>query len=131
MITRPWATPVHSVDGEAGHFYDLNLHSHERILDYERLLEATRPLHSHFAHICLGHMEDTVRLTVPTVLGSRKIIEVLEQFLESARYCVSRSRNPIASAPDKLADEWPEHVIGPRNPLTFLGPGMKCSFFSV
>jgi hypothetical protein len=28
-----------------------------------------------------------------------------------------------------LADEWPEYVLGPSNPLTFLDPEMKCSFF--
>jgi len=31
----------------------------------------------------------------------------------------------------RLADRWPEYVLGPKNPLCFLSPDMPCSFFTV
>lgn len=131
VITRPWATATQTVDGQSGHLYDFNLMSYDRKFDYPKVLEATRRLHPHFAHISLGGHEDTMRLTLPTILGTAKVIGLIEEFLEYARYGVSRSRSPVVGPPDAVAEEWPEYVLGPRDPLTFLSPDMKCSFFGI
>ena len=32
---------------------------------------------------------------------------------------------------EALANQQPEYVLGPANPLTFLWPDMPCSFFDV
>jgi len=127
---RPWAKSADRVDGSVGFLYDFRLSARgQRMFDYPRLLEATRNLHSHLVHICLDASEDAVRLTIPAILGSSKVIEIVERVVEASEYNISSHRNPIAPTPDLLADEWPEYVLGPTSPLTFLDPEMKCSFF--
>ena len=71
--------------------------------------------------------ERSVRFTVPTVLGSTAVIEIVQFIYDTALYA---ARPGSSRSPDKLVDAWPEYVIGPRNPLTFLEPSMDCSFFS-
>jgi hypothetical protein len=34
-------------------------------------------------------------------------------------------------AVDEFAMQWPEYVLGPSNPLTFLDPDMPCDFFGL
>jgi hypothetical protein len=132
VLRRPWAAWESVVEGNPGFLYDFTLTAHdERTFDYPRLLKGTESLHSHVVHVCLSSFENSARLTLPALLGSAKIIEVMERVLDVARYTVGRSRNPIAPQPDELANEWPEHILGPKNPLTFLDPDMKCSFFNV
>jgi hypothetical protein len=41
---------------------------------------------------------------------------------------VSRSHWREGAA-KRTADEWPEYVLGPDDPLEFLTPEMRCSFF--
>jgi hypothetical protein len=132
VLTRPWANSSHQVHGRPGYLYDINMMAHDgRRFDYARLLERSLKLHDHLAHICLGDHEGALRLTVPTLLGATKVIALVEELLEIARSNVNRSRNPIAPNADALADEWPEYVLGPRDPLAFLDPQMKCTFFGV
>jgi hypothetical protein len=131
VLRRPWAARPQQVDGTAGHIYDVRFFARNgRKLDYPVFLESTRHFHPHLAHICLDSSENMVRLTIPTLLGSAKVIEIVDRALEVAGYVVDRSRNPIAPNADDLADQWPEFVLGPKNPLTFLTPRMKCTFFN-
>ncbi len=44
---------------------------------------------------------------------------------------VHRPINSDDRTVQKLSEKWPEYVLGPKNPLTFLGPDMPCSFFNV
>lgn len=131
-LRRPW-TEVHPpIDGTPGYLYDVQLTARDaRTFDYSLLLQQTRKLHQHVVHICLDATESGLRITLPAVLGAAKVVEIVEAFLDAAGYAVGRSRNPVASDPTALADEWPEYVLGPRDPLTFLGPDMPCSFFGV
>lgn len=129
-LRRPWAPVSHAVDGQIGYLYDMRFTANDRLFDYRAVLESTRHLHQHFCHVVLDHFENSLRLTVPTLLGSAQVIGLTEEFLELAKYAVGRSRNPIAPSPEVLAAEWPEYVLGPDNPLSFLGPDMKASFFS-
>lgn len=101
-----------------------------RKFDYSAFLDNTRALHPHLVHLCLGSMENSVRLTIPALLGSAKVIEIVDRALDVARNVVDRSRDPIASPAEELASEWPEFVLGPKNPLSFLDPEMKCTFFN-
>ena len=72
------------------------------------------------------------------------IIEIIKSLIDVAQYAVrpgrgdpvhfkklSESINPKLNVIDALAEQWPEYVLGPSNPLTFLGPDMPCSFFGV
>jgi hypothetical protein len=131
VLRRPWAEWVDVIDGKAGFFYDFVLMAHNgRKFDYPKFLDRTRNLHQHVAHVCLSSSENSVRLTVPAVLGVTKIIKIIDRIVEIAGHHVGRSRNPLAPDSDALADEWPEYVLGPKNPLTFLDPEMKCTFFN-
>jgi hypothetical protein len=130
VLTRPWATLANQIDGTAGHFYDIRLMAHDRRkFDYGKFLDRSRHLHNHVAHLCLSSFEETFRLTVPAVLGSARVIELIDAFLEIARYNVRRSASVIEGQADSIAAEWPEYVLGPSDPLTFLDPEMKCAFF--
>jgi hypothetical protein len=115
-------------DGKPGYLYDFYLFAQDgRALDLAYLLDRTRPRHKHLVHLCLDHDERSVRFTVPTVLGSTAVIEIVQFIYDTALYA---ARPGSSRSPDKLVDAWPEYVIGPRNPLTFLEPSMDCSFFS-
>lgn len=131
LLTRPWADSTQGADGKPGHLYDVTLLANDdRKFDYGRLLENSQNHHAHVVHLCLDSFESSFRLTLPAVLGSKRVIELVERFIETGKYNVARS-HPTRPSPDALADEWPEYVLGPSDPLTFLDPEMKCSFFGV
>lgn len=66
---------------------------------------------------------------IPAVLGSERVIPIVERCLEVAGYEATRSHWQQDKA-KRIADEWPEYVLGPEDPLEFLKPGMPCSFFA-
>jgi hypothetical protein len=128
---RPWAGNALEA-GKPGHLYDLYLFAQDgRGFDLKLFLERTEPRHKHLVHFCLDHDGASVRLTVPSVLGAEPVIELVQYLYDAALNATRRGRSPGAGSPDTLADTWPEYVIGPRNPLTFLDAEMPCSFFAV
>lgn len=126
---RPWSTSMLE-PGQPGHLYDIYFFAQDRrSFDLRRLLDQTKHRHKHLVHICLDR-DNAVRVTIPAVLGAAAVIDLIEHFHEAA--VVNSRRGPsISTSPDALADLWPEYVIGPRNPLSFLDPEMPCSFFGV
>lgn len=129
---RPWAAGPLIADAP-GHLYDFHLFAQDgRGFDMRSLLERTRHLHPHLVHLCLGSDMASVRLTVPNLLGADAIIALVEGFHGVAiNELRPRSNLVDPAAMNVLARAWPEYVLGPENPLTFLGPGMECSFFGV
>lgn len=128
---RPWATASFEA-GKPGGFYDLYLFAQDgRAFDLPRFLEGTQTRHKHLVHLCLESDGDSVRLTIPSVLGATAVIELVRFFYDAAVNAARRGRSANAAATNALADSWPEYVIGSNNPLTFLDPGMPCSFFTV
>jgi hypothetical protein len=125
---RPWATtPLEP--GKPGHLYDISLFAQDgRVFDLRTLLTRTARLHKHLVHICLDH-DNMVRLTIPTVLGSSVVIDVVSKFHEAALANVRRGYGRASA--EAVANQFPEYVIGPRNPLSFLDSEMPCSFFAV
>jgi len=131
VLTRPCAAATQQVVGEPGHLYDITLLANDnRFFDYGKLLEQTQQHHKHAVHLCLDSPETSLRLTLPTVLGARKVIEMVEAIVETAHFNVARWRNPLAPDINDLAAEWPEYVLGPSDPMTYLDPTMKCTFFN-
>ena len=125
---RPWCEGRFE-DGKPGCLYDFWLFAQDgRVLDLPRLLELTRELHGHLAHFILEYSDSSVRLTVPAMLGSAAVVDLIQAFYDAA---VSSARRGSSHPPDRIADAWPEYVIGSRNPLAFLDPSMECSFFTV
>ena len=126
---RPWATST-LLPGAAGHFYDFRLFAQDgRSFDLGRLLDRTQASQARAVHVCLED-ENSVRLTIPSIIGAPAIVELVENFHDAALATALRGSRTFMS-PDDLADAWPEYVIGPRNPLSFLDPEMPCSFFGV
>lgn len=134
VLHRPWAKATDSIPGNPGRFYDVRIVGrHERGFDYSRFLRSSTKLHPHLAHVCLDNLASSIRVTIPTLLGADTIIRIIERLIELSQYCLTPNadaRHPEGSV-DRLAAEWPEQVLGPSNPLTFLDPAMPCSFFGV
>lgn len=87
----------------------------------------------HAIHVCLDNLAHAVRVTIPALLGVDEVIRIVERIVKASPYCLAPSalRDPSDDSVQKLANSWPEHVLGPENPLTFLAPDMPCSFFGV
>jgi hypothetical protein len=137
VLRRPWRANGFGgrVSGEPGFLYNVRIGARDRrTFEYSRLLEDTKRLHPHFVHIVLDSFMSSVRVTIPAVLGTRKTNNAIREFI---RWVPNSLRRRSVEADDRgdkvehIVGEWPEYVIGPRNPLSFLGPDMPCSFFSV
>jgi len=139
---RPWVTQrASSIPGRPGYIYDVSFTvNHRRMIDYDLLLTDTANLHPDVVYIHLDTFAQTLRITLPAVAGARSINATIQGFLDwipnslRSREEHARSDSELAERTDKaqgLADQWPEYVLGPRNPMSFLSPDMKCSFFSV
>ena len=144
VLRRPWLkTPsTEDVVGGAGYLYDLTLVARgHREFDYSRFLESTQHLHPSVCHISLDNLFNSVRVTVPAVLGEQFVIDVVGGLVRGANNAVrparSRTFEEAVGEPGKetVADafvgRYPEYVLGPSNPLTFLSPDQPCSFFGV
>lgn len=132
-LCRPWAKWSKPIAGSVGLLYDVTLYSRRsRYLDYTKLLPLTRELHPHFVYICLDHHATDIRLTIPALLGTDRVIEILERFLDRARSCIYPGEWPTyKGSVEQFAGSLPEFVLSPDNPLTFLSPDQPCSFFGV
>jgi hypothetical protein len=129
LLRRPWAKKAAPADGSAGYLYDVHFHARDRRrFDYDDFLKRTNAIHHHLVYFSLSGQDNHVRLTVPAVLGSQRIIQLVQRCLDVAGYEVSRSNRREGQA-QQIADEWPEYVLGPDDPLEFLTPEMRCSFF--
>lgn len=128
-LRRPWAEDAASIDGAPGRLYDVVfMGSDRRVFEYRGLLESTKADHDRLVHITLGTGE-SVRLTIPAVLGADVVIGIVDRWLRAARNNVRRGHHITNESANALAADWPEYVLGPGHPLAFLGPDMPCSFF--
>jgi hypothetical protein len=111
---RPWAKWTEPVAGQEGIFYDVSIYlrgSRRRYFDYQNWLENTRRLHKHVGHICLEDQADSIRVTVPAVLGEQRVIEVLDHMIDMAQSSARPGEWPNYKGTIKnVADEWPEYV---------------------
>ncbi len=129
VLCRPWATWKTPIAGSQGFLYNVHVGArHGRVFDYVRLLKSTSRV-----HICLDSLLGSFRVTLPAVLGAERVIGILERFVDASMSCVSHRQHGGGTdgTAQLLADSWPEYVLGPENPLTFLEPEMPCSFFGV
>jgi len=133
VIKRKWAEDSETMDKVEGYLYDVRINMRkERQFDYDSFLKQTKRSHSEFVHICLDTFSTSLRVTIPAILGSERIIKLVDELIETTKYSfVSSHRiNADDKYVQKISDKWPEYVLGPENPLTFLGPEMPCTFFN-
>ena len=132
IVSMPWAVRKTHVAGEPGFLYDVTMHARgQRRFKYEDLLRATRARHKHLVHICLDELSASLRLTIPACLGEDTVKGIIETFQEAALNNLRPRPQTAEGRVQAFADTMPEYILGPRNPLTFLGPDMPCSFFNV
>lgn len=135
IISREWSKNNKSfpIAGKQGFLYDVVIVSRkQRYFDYRRYFEDTQSLHKHCAHLIPDRFSNSFRVTIPSILGEDKIIEIIDGFI----FWLSNSlHSPILKLSKEevqaLADEMPEYILSPSNPLAFLEPSMQCSFFGV
>lgn len=131
ILRMPWATWSEPIAGQRGFLYDVSITARgARHYDYRRLLHWTKVQHPYAVHLCLGGGATNFRVTLPAILGAPQLIRIIEVFYECAQNCLQPgSDRPSATALEAMANEFPEYVLGPQNPLTFLSPDMPCTFF--
>jgi hypothetical protein len=133
-LRRRWAEKVDVIDGTPGYIYAVNIHLREnKQFDYSKFLTAASEYKADLIHICLDAFSSTVRVTIPAKIGSSKVCEIIDKLIDITdnSMTVHRPINSGDQTVQKLSEKWPEYVLGPKNPLTFLGPDMPCSFFNV
>ena len=142
VLRRPWlkSPSTEPVAGTAGYLYDATLCArNHREFNYSRFLAATEHVHKQLCHICIDGPADTLRITVPAILGATTVINIFAKLVNAAENALHSPapRSEKLEYADRqtqvesLADSCPEYVLGPANPLTFLDPEMPCSFFNV
>lgn len=133
LSKRPWATAAPAVDGSKGYIYSIHISArNEREMDYSSFLEVTKKIHPHLIYICLDTFSQSVGVTFPAVLGAAKVIDSVRYLYQSAQSSMRPKRHTTEHDDyvQNLSEKWPEFVLGPENPLTFLGPDMACPFFA-
>ncbi len=131
---RRWAEKSVEITGTPGYIYNVNITLRDNWkFKYSELLTATNKFKADVIHVCLDAFSDTFRVTIPAVIGADKVCGIVDSLINITENSIT-VHHPINSDIDtvqKLSEEWPEYVIGPKNPLTYLGPDMPCSFFNV
>jgi hypothetical protein len=75
-----------------------------------------------------------LRITLPAVLGAQRLIHLVGELFKEVLWNLSPGREHDDDEDEQLqrrANEWPEYVIGPLNPLTFASSSMRASFFAL
>jgi hypothetical protein len=133
---RPWHTNggAGRIAGEAGYLYDVTIAGRDGSgFDYRRFLQDTEHLHINLVHVCLDQQASSVRLTIPAVLGAR----LVNMTIQDAITRVPNSLRPDGSGDDRadevrhLAEQWPEYVLEPGDPLCQLTSDAPTRFFMV
>lgn len=133
VLAMPWAAWATPIEGKPGFLYDVLMYARGQWHhDFARLLQSTRAIHHHAAHICLDGGSKSFRFTVPACLGADKVKEIVARFHDAAMNTLAPGFDERpGSVVQNLADTYPEYLLGPENPLTFLAAEMPCSFFGV
>lgn len=133
LTVRPWvvkSSVQEAIAPNPGILYDINFQALDTgLLDYEGILKRTKSLHDRCIHIVLDQVGHSLRITLPSVLEAKDIIETVEVFREEVLRRIGHLGEQREDMANIVASRWPEYVIGPSNPLSFLCPDMPCRFF--
>ncbi len=135
VIRRPWLRAKYQgqVAGKYGYLFDINIHARQnRVFEYKNFLKNTTHIHDRCCHILLDSFGTTIRATLPSVLGAAQITDTVNTLIEMGRSALRPSQTLLEiNRVDSLAKDWPEYVLGPDHPFSFLGPDMPCKIFSI
>src|SRR5690606_35681324 len=114
-LRRRWAEKSVVIDGTSGYIYDVNIHLRDgRQFDYSRFLATASKYKAELIHIFLDTFSSTVRVTIPAILGSEKVCEIVDGLITIAEnsMTVHRPINSDDQAVQILSEQWPEYVLG-------------------
>lgn len=133
-IKRRWAEKSEKIAGTPGYIYNININLRGNWkFKYSELLTATNKFKADIIHVFLDAFSRTFRVTIPAVIGANEVCSIIDDLINITENSITVHPpiNSNSNTVQKLSEEWPEYVLGPENPLTFLGPDMPCSFFNV
>ena len=134
---RPWVRPSllsKPVSEAPGVIYTATISVLPRyIINYENALLNTRELHRYCIHIILDAHCHSIELTFPSVISIHFIIKTIDEFLKFTLGSIRPGsiRTLPGNHVEGIVANWPEYVLSPSNPLTFLSPNTPCSFFDI
>lgn len=134
FMKRKWAEDTKEIAGVAGYIYDVSIIlRNDKIFKYNELLSGIRKFKRELIHVCLDALSDSIRVTIPAVIGVDSVCNIIDGLINAVDNSITLStlRDKDKNAVHKLSNEWPEYVLGPQNPLTYLCHDMPCSFFNV
>lgn len=134
FMKRKWAEDTKEIAGVAGYIYDVSIIlRNDKIFKYNELLSGIRKFKRELIHVCLDALSDSIRVTIPAVIGVDTVCNIIDGLIDAVDNSITLSilRDKDKNAVHKLSNEWPEYVLGPQNPLTYLCHDMPCSFFNV
>jgi hypothetical protein len=132
---RPWANPTGlSLCGLQGVIYHAtfvaNISSYRSVLPAPEILRLTEHVHVNCIHIRVER-HHAIEVTVPSILGSTKVIATIEKFLDACCGSVHRGDPAAQVDADRILQEWPEYVLAGDHPLGVLNEEMPCAMFEV
>lgn len=146
IVKRPWMDmpkDYRDVVGRPGFFYNVDFYLHNgQYFNIDSILKSTRSLHQHLLYFIFGRMNSDFRILLPSMLGEEKLIVIIRAFIDAAANDIwpkreekqtdfsSETAESYINSIQAVANRWPEYVIGPQNPMSFLTPDMECSFFN-
>jgi hypothetical protein len=135
IISRPWISQniEYPIESKSGFLYKVIIVGRkQRTFDYQRYFDDTKKLHKHFVYMIPSSISHSLDITIPSVLGKDKIMEIIDELI---KWLSNSLDSTFQKLPDDgvkaLADEMPEYILSPSNPLSFLTSSMPCSFFGV
>jgi hypothetical protein len=130
-LRRPWlkSKAVAQIAGKYGYVYDIRIAARQNCaFDYSNFLKSTEHLHHLVCHFLLDAYGGSIRITIPAVHGENVIVSSVAKFVERAECAIERGQAHTGQV-NALVKAWPEYVLGPDHPLSFLGPDMPCAMF--
>ena len=131
-LRRPWlkSKPPTQIAGKCGYLYRVKLYTRDnKVFNYKDLLSETKNLHENCCHIFLDYPANTIRLTLPAILGPATLIDTIDQFIKETERTTHPQNNPFhAGGVDSMGgvksivQAWPEYVLGPTHPFSCLDP---------
>jgi hypothetical protein len=128
---RPWVGPISPpYCGKAGVVYSLEFTGFKAHFEYELILAGTARYEADLLHVLLSPSMNSLRFTLPAVLGEQRLIDLVGGLFKVVLQNTMGGREyDDAEQLQRLANEWPEYVLGPSNPLTYASPGVRATFF--
>lgn len=130
---RPWVDQKslrERIAPNPGVLYDVDFQALDgKSLEYDEILRRTQTLHARCIHIIFDSSCSSIRITLPSVLPLKEVIETVKAFREPVLRGIQPRIESRKDYGDIIASRWPEYVIAPSNPLSFLCPDMPCKFF--